>query len=52
MAITRVYYEILKAALLSGELPKDPSILELGEANFYGDMADWQPCERCKSADH
>ncbi len=38
MAITRVYYHILKEALKQGMLPQSASILEFGEANIYGDV--------------
>lgn len=38
MAISQIYYHILKSALQQGALPKDASILELGEANWYGDF--------------
>ena len=38
MAITRVSYHILKQAVALGAIPKGGSILELGEANWYGDF--------------
>lgn len=38
MAITQVYYHILRQARLEGILPQGGSILELGEANWYGDF--------------
>lgn len=39
MAISAVYYRIIRAAHKQGVLPKDARILELGEANWYGDLA-------------
>lgn len=38
MAITRVSYHILKRACEQGVIPKGGSLLELGEANYYGDF--------------
>jgi hypothetical protein len=37
MAITKTHYELLKLLKERGELPKRGSILEIGEANVYGD---------------
>lgn len=38
MAITQVYYELLRQASQQGILPIGGSILELGEANWYSDF--------------
>ncbi len=38
MAITQVYYNILKQAFGQGILPQSASILEFGEANLYKDV--------------
>lgn len=38
MAISAVYYRIIRAAHNQGVLPADARILELGEANWHGDL--------------
>lgn len=38
MAITKTHYELLKLLHSHGELPQGGSILEIGEANVYGDF--------------
>jgi hypothetical protein len=38
MAITVIDYLVLKKLRESGLMPSDPSVLELGEANWYGDI--------------
>ncbi len=39
MAISRPHYQLLKQLHAAGELPQAGSILEIGEANIYSDLA-------------
>ena len=39
MAITQIHYHIYKAAVEQGTIKTNGSILDLGEANFYGDFS-------------
>lgn len=45
MAITRTHYELLKLLKERGELPQGGDILEVGEANVYGD---WDAMPLCR----
>lgn len=38
MAITKVYYSVIRTAFENGLLPKASNVLEFGEANWYGDV--------------
>jgi hypothetical protein len=39
LAITTIEYSIFEMVRKTGVLPRDPSMLELGEAQWYGDVA-------------
>jgi hypothetical protein len=39
MAITAIEYLVMRTLKERGALPPNPSVLELGESNWYGDMA-------------
>ena len=39
MALTAVDYHVLEALRKAGLLPKNPSVLELGESEWYGDIS-------------